>query len=335
MAGYWPTPLHELPELATSWGVGRVLAKHEANRFGLPSFKILGASWGVYQALRETVDVPGAEYGPEVCARLARGPVRRLVTATDGNHGRAVAWMARFFGLESDVFLPESTSPGRVAAIRDEGAAVQLVPGDYDRACGDAAAWADAAAGRLLVQDTYTPGRDQMPRWITEGYSTVLHEVDDVGATSLDVVFVPAGVGSFANAVADHHAAGEVRILTVEPSDAACVLASIEAGRPTRAPGPHRTSMAGLNCGTVSEVAWPLLRSRLDGCSAVTDAQASAAARLLDGHGIRTGATGAAAAAGAALVCGDPAARAELGIGRGSTLLLLITEGVTDLAGSK
>ncbi|MER6945574.1 pyridoxal-phosphate dependent enzyme [Nonomuraea sp. NPDC000554] len=356
LPGYAPTPLAELPALAAELGVGRVFVKDESRRLGLPAFKALGASWAIHQVLSRRTD---------------DGPVR-LVTATDGNHGRAVARMARLLGQHAQVFVPrDGVHPAAVAAIEAEGAEVVQVAGSYDDAVLLAADAADAAdgPGAVLVQDTAWPGYEEIPGWIVEGYSTLFAELDaqlsGAGAGSPGLVVVPAGVGSLAQAAITHYrsrhagpvgvgsggSAGPVEagvaLLTVEPDSAACVLASLLSGEPVSV-ATGATIMAGLNCGTPSSLAWPYLRDGLDAAVAVTDVDSARAARDLAALGVCAGPCGAAALAGARAAltgehrsasraapadgsgrCAGPAAglRQALGVGPGSTVVLLCTEG--------
>lgn len=190
LPGYAPTSLIELPWLAVELGVGRVFVKDESSRLGLPAFKVLGASWAVHRALAERVD-----------------PVT-LVTATDGNHGRAVAHMARLLGRRARVFIPWGVHPRAVADIAAEQAEVVQVEGSYDEAVRRAAE-AAVALDTVLVQDTAWPGYEQIPGWIVEGYSTLCAEIDEqlmaAGAGMPDLVAIPVGVGSLAQAVVTHY----------------------------------------------------------------------------------------------------------------------------------
>jgi diaminopropionate ammonia-lyase len=294
LPGYAPTPLVEAPAAATALGVRRVLVKDESSRFGLPSFKVLGASWAIHRALREC---PGAT---------------RLACATDGNHGRAVARMARLLGLQATVFVPASMIEARRAAIAAEGAAVEVIEGTYDDAVERA-----AAADALVIQDTAWPGYETVPAWVVEGYSTIGAEID----ARPDVVAVQIGVGSFAAAVVRRFAGA--RIVGVEPLAAACALASIEAGAPVEVPGPHDSVMAGLNCGRVSPVAWPAVSRGIEAFCAVTDERAREAVELLARDGVAAGESGAAGLAGLL------AFRDELALPAGATVLVINTEGDT------
>ncbi|MFA1540145.1 pyridoxal-phosphate dependent enzyme [Actinomadura monticuli] len=299
LPGYVPTPLAELPPLAAGLGVRRVFVKDESSRLGLPAFKILGASWGIYRALCDRYRLPDVPL-----ARLRElGPVR-LVTATDGNHGRAVAAMARLLGLAADVYVPYGVHPAAVAAIKAEGAGLTEVPGPYDEAVRLAADVAASDPSALLVQDTAWPGYERVPQWIVEGYSTLFTEIDEqlaaVGADPAGLVAVPVGVGSLAQAAVTHYRSGPARptVLSVEPDAAPCVLASLHHGdRVTVETG--STAMAGLNCATPSTLAWPVLSSGLDAAVAITDADTAQAAKDLSALGISAGPCGAASLAGA------------------------------------
>jgi diaminopropionate ammonia-lyase len=175
LPGYMPTPLVPVPELAAELGVGQLLVKDESSRLGLPAFKVLGASWACRQVLQAH---PGAT----------------LVTATDGNHGRAVARMAAHFGVGATVFVPVVMLPETAARIVAEGAKVVWVDGGYDDAVRCAAAFAGDLPGRVLVQDTAWAGYEQVPAWIVQGYQTLLDEIDTQLGGAPDLVAVPVGV---------------------------------------------------------------------------------------------------------------------------------------------
>lgn len=310
LPGYAPTPLTPVPALAAELGVGSVYVKDESLRFGLPAFKVLGASWACRQALDRS---PGVE----------------LVTATDGNHGRAVARIASQLGSGSTVFVPALMAPERHRAIEAEGAQVVVVPGDYDEAVRRAATYADDDEARTLVQDTGWQGYEQVPAWIVEGYRTMCVEVDDALPVPPSMVVVPAGVGSLAQAVVGHYRqprTAHPSVLCVEPVTAAGVLSSLSAGARTTVPTAN-TAMAGLNCGTVSTLAWPVLRDGCDAAVAVDDDQAITASTDLAGHGISSGNSGAATLAGVRAALADPAAREACGLMGDSVVVLLNTDG--------
>jgi len=358
LPGYRPTELTELSALAKELGVGRVFVKDESTRMGLGAFKVLGASWAIARLLTDQGEAGRTdqrEAGQVSLGELRRAAAARpveLVTATDGNHGRAVAWMARLLGLEARVFVPGVVSERARAAIAAEGATV-IVSGDsYDEAVEQAAAYAGqpgvgagrpgTGAGQLLVQDTAWAGYESVPRWIVEGYGTLLAEVDKQLAEhdlpGPDLVSVPVGVGSLAQAVVTHYRRGGVApaVLAVEPETAAGVLASLHAEARRSVPTAG-TVMAGLNCGTPSSLAWPVLAGGLDAAIAVADQQATEAGADLGRLGVRSGPSGAASLAGVRAALTGPGAatrRAGLGVTTSSVVLLLSTEGTGRNGGS-
>lgn len=321
LPGYAPTPLIELPALARELGVAHVLVKDESLRLGLPAFKALGASWAVHRAL----EASGADV------------VHTFVTATDGNHGRAVARFARVLGHRASIVIPRGVHPAAVEAIEAEGAHVTCVDGDYDQAVAKAAELAAGDPHALLLQDTAWPGYQEVPGWIVEGYTTLFVEIDEqleqLGINRLDLIAVPVGVGSLLQAAVLHYRRGErgdrTAILSVESDAAACIVASLDAGQPVTVTTGH-TSMAGLNCGTPSSLAWPLIAAGIDAAVAVSDAADLRAMRDLQVLGRPVGPCGAATLAGArcALLSeGADGRRAHLGIDSSSVIVLLATEG--------
>ena len=340
LPGYAVTPLRDTPALARANGVGRVWVKDESSRLGLPAFKLLGASWAAYRAVADRLGRDPEPWGSIEQLRETLTPLRPLTfaAATDGNHGRAVARMAALLGLDAHVHVPKGTTAARIAAIEGEGAPVTVVDGDYDAAV--AAAAATAGDRCLAIQDVGWPGYEQVPAWVVEGYGTIFWEVDDQlaarGEEGPDVVVVPVGVGGLAAAAVRHwrRRGRPTRILGVEPLAAACVLRSLRAGRIVTVPGPHDSIMAGLNCGTPSLVAWPFLRAGLDAVVAVADERARQAMRDLAAAGVVAGETGAASLAGLTEATGGREAgrlRRALGLGAEARVLLLCTEGATDL----
>jgi diaminopropionate ammonia-lyase len=322
-----------VPPAAVGLGVRRVFVKDESSRLGLPAFKILGASWGIYRALCDKYGLPAVPLS-RLRAELARDLVRdlgpvRLITATDGNHGRAVAAMARLLGLAADVYVPYGVHPAAMAAIKAEGAGLTEVPGPYDEAVRRAADTAASDPGALLVQDTAWPGYERVPQWIVEGYSTLFTEIDEqlaaLGAAPAGLVSVPVGVGSLAQAAVAHYRSGPVRptVLSVEPDAAACILASLHQDEPVTVET-GSTTMAGLNCTTPSTLAWPVLRAGLDAAVAITDAESAQAARDLSAVGISAGPCGAASLAGTRTAL---TYRRALAPEHGDTIVLLNTEG--------
>lgn len=341
LPGYRPTELTEVAALACALEVGRVFVKDESARLGLGAFKVLGASWAVARALAGENGIP-AFAGLRLAA--ARAPVE-LVTATDGNHGRALAYLARLLDLRAHVFVPDASPASAAAIIGAEGATVTVVSEPYDAVVERAARYADAEPGRVLIQDTAWPGYERVPGWIVAGYETLFGELDaqlaERHTDRVDLISVPVGVGSLAQAAIQHYRSrppaniagsadsGPPAVLAVEPEAAACLLASLLAGA-SRSIEPGATVMAGLNCGTPSSLAWPVLAAGLDAAIAVPDSAADPAVAELASHGISAGPSGAAALAGArAALTGDGAdgRRRELGVTTSSVVVLVNTEG--------
>ena len=326
MPGYAATPLVNVPDLAAELGVGAFLVKDESSRLGLPAFKVLGASWAV---ARLVGGLTGSATDLPSLRRAAAGSRLRLVTATDGNHGRAVAHMAALLGLGATVFVPDFMSSAAAAAIEGEGADVVRTTTNFDGTVMAAAEYAAEKPDRKLVQDTAWPGYEQVPAWIVEGYDTMLEEVDEQIGAAPDIVAVPVGVGSLAQAVISHYRRpGSPRpsVLSVEPDSAACALASMVAGAPVTVTT-RETVMAGLNCGTVSTSAWPVLQAGCDAAVAVTDAEALRAVGDLGRHGVSSGPSGAATLAGLRAALAAPERRDALELHSRATIVALSTEG--------
>lgn len=343
LPGYAPTPLRHLPELARRFGLGALVVKDEANRLGLPAYKVLGASWATIRVLEERHPaLRGWRDLGDLRARLGAFPPLTLVSATDGNHGRGVARVARWLGFRAEIYVPAGTKGPRIEGIASEGALVVEVPGTYDATVARAAAV--QGDDILLIQDHGWPGYESVPALVAEGYATIFQEIDEqlaaAGMAAPEVVLVQIGVGTLASAVVAHYRRKELdpqpRLVGVEPMGAACALHSIEAGAPVMLEaGADASIMAGLNCGAPSTAAWPAMRSGIDGFVAVEDEQARVAMRLLAAEGVVSGESGAAGLAGLLELC-EGASRAaawpRLGL-EGARVLLLSTEGATDPAG--
>ncbi len=312
--GYAPTPLVPLPQLAASLGIASVHMKHEGHRFALKSFKALGGAYAV-----------------ERLARLSKDPTRlTFVCATDGNHGRSVAWGARRVGAKSIIYVHETVSEGRANAIASFGAEVRREGRTYD----DAVRAADTMAhinGFPLVSDTSYPGYVNIPRDVMQGYSVVPMEIEVQGLMPTHVV-VPGGVGGFAASVLayrwERYGAARPRLLVLEPERAACLLASARAGRPTAISGDLDTIMAGLSCGEPSLIAWDILGPGTDAFCSITDDAAAGAMRVLAGLGFAVGESGAASLAALQALTAQP--RASFALDASSRVLIYATEGATD-----
>lgn len=326
---YRPTPLVDAPALAERLGVAAVYVKDESSRLGMPSFKILGASWATYRALLDRLGrTPEHVQGIDDLATMLGGHHLTLVAATDGNHGRAVARMAKLLGQSAHILVPRDMVTERIDAISGEGARVTVVDGNYDEAVAASAALADDT--HVVISDTSWDGYQQVPGWVIDGYQTIVDEVVEElalrGCAPPDVVVTQMGVGAFATAMIRGFSPRGARIIGSEPTAAACVLESIRTGSCVQLDGALDSIMAGLNCGTPSPLAWPELRVGLQYVAAVADADAENAMRALAGVDVVSGESGAAGLA-ALLAHGH-----ELGLSEADRILVISTEGATDKA---
>lgn len=326
---YSPTPLHHLSGLAHTLGVADLLLKDESARFGLKAFKALGASFAIHTWLQR--------HSP-------RGAVT-FTTATDGNHGRAVAWSARRAGHRAVVFIPAHARQSRIEAIRGEGATVVLVEEGYDAAVRRAHE-AARNEGWIVIQDTADDSYTEIPEWIAAGYWTHARELEPAPHgpqdPGVDLVLLHAGVGTWAAAIVAYywHRYGDrrPRLAVVEPTRAACLLAAVETGSPVAIDSSRRTVMAGLDCALASTSALAGLAHSVDAFFAIDDAWALEAMRRLAtpvGHDpeVVAGESGAASVAGLMALQGHgdlAAVREHLGLGDTTRVLVWSTEGATD-----
>jgi diaminopropionate ammonia-lyase len=267
---YQSTPLFHLPALAKHFGVANIYIKDESYRFGLNAFKGLGASYAIYELLKKQ---PG---------------IKTFCTATDGNHGRAVAWSAKMAGKEAVVFVPKDTTACRIAAIEKEGAEVIKINGNYDETCLHAEK-ISIENGWQLVQDTAWEGYEEIPAYIMAGYLTHFRELENSLHTlpypKIDIVFLQAGVGSWAAAAIwyylNRYGKSRPKLVIVEPEESAGILESFLKGSRCNPTGNFETIMAGLNCGIPSSTAWEIIKEGADAAMSVSDKFAMQAMRLL------------------------------------------------------
>ena len=340
---YRPTPLVALPGLAGRLDLGGVLYKDEDKRFGLRSFKALGGAYAVLCVLQEHLAAAGRAgvTAGELLAGRHRASVSRLTVAcaTDGNHGRSVAWGAQMFGCRCRIYLHAHVSEAREREIARYGAIIHRVSGTYDdsvRQCAEDA----AANGWFLVADTADDEEARVPALVMQGYGVMVDEIlSQPDGDDVTHVFVQGGVGGLAAAVCGHfwQTMGDrrPRCVVVEPSRADCIARSIAAGRPTPVPGDLDTFMACLAAGEVSRPAWIILEHGVDDVLTLPDEAAGEAMRLLaagvDGDPpLVSGESGCAAIAGLVAAAPDPALREALGLDRGSRVVAIGSEGATD-----
>ncbi|MCE5263034.1 MAG: diaminopropionate ammonia-lyase [Deltaproteobacteria bacterium] len=270
---YRETPLADLRNLAKETGVGRILVKDESHRFGLNAFKVLGASYAMGVYLGRLL---GLSPDRITCDRLrtpgAREKLGRMtfVTATDGNHGRGLAWTARELGHKAVIYMPQGSVAERLENIRAEGAEASIADMNYDGAVRLARRMGEER-GWIVVQDTAWEGYEEIPRLIMQGYATMACEaVRQMDGEIPTHVFLQAGVGSMAGAVAGylsgHFGSDRPVVTVVEPNRAACIFKTAEArdGELHFVTGPMDTIMAGLACGEPNRIAWDVLRETAD-----------------------------------------------------------------------
>ncbi len=342
--GYRATPLISLPGLANACQLGAIWYKDEAGRFGLGSFKALGGAYAVLRLLlRRLAEHTGREAAPSDLADPRHADAVAGVTvccATDGNHGRSVAWGAQRFGCACVIYVHATVSQARVAAIEGFGARVVRIDGNYDDAVRAAAR--DASTyGWFVVSDTSYEGYTDIPRDVMQGYSVMAQEVlEQLPEGDLPShVFIQGGVGGLAAAITAHFwerlGHRRPRIIVVEPDRAACIFASIAAGERVAVPGDLDTLQAGLACGEVSLLAWDILKDGVSDVLAIPDKTAVACMRLLAGGvdgdpAIVAGESAVAGQAGVVLARQRPDLAQALGLDRDSRILVFGTEGATD-----
>jgi diaminopropionate ammonia-lyase len=339
--GYAPTPLIALPEIAAAAKIAAVYYKDEGPRFGLGSFKALGGAYAVQKLLTTELSRRGIANNA-TAAELEAGTYAEatkaitITCATDGNHGRSVAWGCQRFHASCVIFVHPEVSAPRRAAIAAFGAEIREVPGTYDDSVRAAQHAADAEAWHV-VSDTSWPGYLEIPRDVMQGYRLMAEEALFALATPPSHAFIQGGVGGVAAAVAVQlrtHGAPACRLIVAEPDRAACLLASAEAGLLTAVTGPLDTLMAGLACGEPSLLAWQELERAAFAFMAVPDAAAVECMRLLARRPrpIVAGESATAGLAALLLAAREPYARAALGLDKDSQVLLFGTEGATDPA---
>lgn len=339
--GYEPTPLLDLPGLASALEVGRIVYKDEGQRLGLGSFKALGGIYGVLRVLEQRLR--NATGDPDVTWEdVHREPHRSWIAqqtvacASAGNHGRSVARGAAMFGCRSAVFLPAHTSRHRVDAIRGLGAEVVPVAGTFDDAVTEASARAEAE-GWFVVADTTFPGYREVPRIIMQGYTVLAREVlAQMGGDPPTHVFLQAGVGGLAAAVTGYFwdvlGSRRPRVIVVEPAEADCLLESHLLGQASESRGSTRTTMECLACREPSKLAWAILERGADAFVSIADAASVETVDFLEtGEGgdppCRTQPSGAAGVTGLLATHFEPALAGPLGLGPASSVLVIGSEG--------
>ena len=329
------TPLVKLPGLARHLGIRRLLLKDESHRFGLNAFKALGASYAMYRQI---------EKNPQI---------KTFCTATDGNHGRAVAWMAKILGRKSLIYMPQGTVSDRVRAIENEGADVVVTDQGYDMAVNMASIRVDEANKKSgnyfwsLIQDTAWDGYEEIPSDIMKGYWTQIHEVtEQIGKEKIDILFLQTGVGSWAASIIGYimkQWQNPPLCISVEPHSANCLYESIKTGFRVSVKNDQTTFMAGLNCGSVSTLAWNILKNGLVGSISISDklseeAMMALASPISGDPVVISGESGASALGALMGLCNTKDFnnfKDKICLNNKSTVLVINTEGDTDQSNYK
>lgn len=350
LPNYGRTPLHRLKNLASYLGIDEIMVKDESYRFGLNAFKVLGGSYALANYICKKIGKNIEEVSfEELISKEVRHKIGDVtfVTATDGNHGRGVAWMAKKLGQKSVVFMPKGSSNVRLENIRAEGAEASITDLNYDDAVRLANKYAEEH-NSVMVQDTAWEGYEQIPNWIMQGYTTLMDEViEQISEMGIEIpthVFLQAGVGSFAGGMEGYLAEKfhEKRPVTVvvEPNEAACIYKSafVSDGNPHAVTGDMPTIMAGLACGEPNINGWKILRDYADMYVSCPDYVSARGMRILGNPlegdpRVISGESGAVGLGILSLILEDDSLKEmahKLNLNEKSRILVISTEGDTD-----
>lgn len=345
LAGYQPTPLCELDELARLFGVRKILVKDESKRFGLNAFKMLGGAYAIARLLCEQYQLDLEACSFTTLKQAIKQPMT-FATTTDGNHGRGVAWAAQQLGQRAIVYMPHGSATERVEHIRALGAECIVTDMNYDDTVRLTMKNAEQK-GWVVVQDTSWAGYTRIPTWIMQGYSTLADEaveqIEQRGLPAPSHVFLQCGVGAMAAGVlgylVDFYGAKQLHSVLVEPALADCLYRSGKKGEIVNVGGSMATIMAGLACGEPNPLGWPLLRNCVHQFISCQDAVSALGMRVLGnplGNDPRvvSGESGAVGLGVMTAVHFSPQReqlREQLKLNADSVVLLLSTEGDTDV----
>lgn len=330
-SGYSPTCLYSLTSIAEELGVAEIWVKDESTRFGLASFKALGGSYAVSRVLERELSLAEGEGDPRSVT---------VVCATDGNHGRSVAWGAQKCGCRCVIYVPAHVTERRAQEIASFGAEVVRLKGNYDEAVVQVANDADAN-GWQVVSDTSYEGYQEIPSWVMQGYALMVEEAfSQLPETNWPThIFIQGGVGGLAASVCGHlwESYGSKRpvITVVEPIEADCLYRSAQSGLPESASGSLETIMGGLSCGEISSLAWKILRPGIDAFMTVDDSRVGPwMRRLAEGRDnespIVAGESGVTGLIGLEAVSAEEMLRKHLKLDHRSQVMIFSTEGATD-----
>ncbi|HEY4543168.1 MAG TPA: diaminopropionate ammonia-lyase [Tissierellaceae bacterium] len=334
------TPLYKLNNLAKEFGLKNIYIKDESCRFNLNAFKVLGALYAIGKYLSEELDIPLEEI--DFNNHKLKSIKKTFITATDGNHGRAVAWASNKLNQDCIVYMPKGSTSQRIKAIENENAKVVVIDGNYD----EAVKLSEAAAlenGYIVIQDTAWDGYEKIPMWIMKGYTTIISEVlDQIKNEKITHVFLQAGVGSFAGSILgyliENLEEDAPTCIIVEPDKADCLYRSIEAGQIQIVEGDLNTIMAGLACGNPNYISYEIIKKHSDFLLSCSDDISKIGMRILsspifDDYRIISGESGAVGMGALYKICKDNKyedLKVELDLNSKSNILIISTEGNTD-----
>lgn len=348
---YTLTPLYKLEKMAAYLGLKELYLKDESYRFGLNAFKVLGGSFAMARFIAKEThkDVAALPYNVLTSEELRKEfGQATFFTATDGNHGRGVAWSANRLGQKAVVHMPKGTTPTRLENIKKEGAQVDIQDLNYDDCVRLAAKEAGETERGVIIQDTAWNGYEEIPSWIMQGYGTMASEAGEqlkkAGCEHPTHVFVQAGVGSLAGAIVGYftnlYPDNPPTFVVVEADVAACLYKSAAAkdGAPHNVGGDMQTIMAGLACGEPNTISWDILRNHVTAFLAIPDWVAALGMRMLAAPikgdvPVTSGESGAAPFGALAVIMTDDnykELRKKIGLNKDSQILLFSTEGDTD-----
>ncbi len=341
-AGYSKTPLLELDKLAKKLAVAKIYYKDESQRFGLKSFKALGGAYGVLYLLKTIItnktknkvsfqDIRDNKY-QDITKNIT------VVTATDGNHGRSVAWGAKSFGCNCEIYIHKDVSKARKEEMEALGAKVIRVNGNYDYSVTEAKKQ-EKQSDTHIVSDTSYNGYTKIPKQIMAGYSVMLAEIFNTIKDDISHIFVQGGCGGLAACVCSYYwqkLGGDMaKFIVVEPDVANCLYQSCNNNTITDINIVKETIQAGLSCGNPSFLAWDILKNGVDYFMTITDNDIAStmqamANKTYSSKSIIAGESAVAGIVGLIATSKDSKIKNELKLNINSKILLLGTEGATD-----
>lgn len=337
-SNYEPTPLHLLTNIAEQSEVAEIFYKDERLRFSIKSFKALGGAYAVLKLLIGKLNDTGIKANSDDLISGKYSEITSTITvccATDGNHGRSVAWGAKMFGCRCEIFIHQNVSVAREKAIAKFGADVHRIDGNYDDSVHIAAKVAKEKK-YFVVSDTSYEGYTEIPKNVMQGYTIMVDEATHQMQVNPTHVFLQGGVGGLAAAIVAYFVESDYLnvpiFVIVEPAKAGCLLQSAKNGKPTIIGGDLETVMAGLSCGEVSLLAWEILRTRVNHFITMEDYCVAPTMKLLASQStpIVSGESAVAGLSGFLIAAQDENLRSKLGIDNNSRILCFGTEGDTD-----